>query len=722
MKRIAGDFAVNYLYGADFDNPIALCIVESGRFKVKANYPGHFLTFWCIIENLNEEQKAAVQAAINGGPVLILAGAGTGKTTALIASIAAKVPAHTNNILAVTFTNKAANEMKSRILEAKGEKPYWRGTFHSICLKILRREKQAMGMRADFLIYGEDSQKKVLKSVFEDLNLDSNDYDPARWVEIISFYKDTGKKNKNRKFDEILVAYNAELARLNAVDFADIINHTNNMLIEHPGILAKYQELFKYIFVDEFQDTNAPQYTLLKLLSAKHKNICCVGDDDQSIYSWRGAQIGNILNFEKDFNDAKIFRLTQNYRSTGHILNAANSLIKNNRGRLGKDLWSGLGNGQKIQIVNFYSDLEEASSIADVIENDKVRKKSEFAILIRNGSLSKKFEDEFISRQIPYRLIGAQKFYDRMEIQDAIAYLRLLVYRFDDLSLLRIISKPRRGLGERAINDLRLHSAQTGQPLFESLREIQLKPKQRLAADEFTRTFDFNWAGTSPCDAASQLLENSGYLKMWQESKDDNAEDRIKNVYELINGTISKYDSLDDFLENASLMVADDGPDDSQPEQQDAVNIMTIHAAKGLEFESVFLPAWEEGIFPNDKKGDDIEEERRLAYVAITRAKRRCVISNTVSRMLFGQWQYNPPSRFIGEIADEFKDERRKEKEEIKKASSVIRRSSSLIGQLVTHEELGNGVVIEQNEDILTVAFKDKGIKKVAKQFLVTGN
>ncbi len=677
-----------------------------------------------MLENLNIEQRKAVEAAAAGGPVLILAGAGTGKTTALVALISVLIPARPYEILAVTFTNKSANEMKSRIMKAKGENLYWCGTFHSICLKILRREKKAMQMRSDFLVFGEDEQKKVLKSVFANLGLDSTNYDPGAWVDKISFYKDTGKKEKDEKFDTIISAYNDELARLNAVDFADIINHTNNLLIENPAILQYYQNLFKYILVDEFQDTNAPQYTLLRLLSAMHKNICCVGDDDQSIYSWRGAQIRNILNFEKDFTDAKIFRLTQNYRSTSHILSAANSLIKKNMGRLGKDLWSGLGDGQKVQVVTFYSDFEEANVIANAIENDKDAKKSDFAILIRNGSLSKKFEDEFIARQIPYKLIGAQKFYDRQEIQDTIAYLRLLVYRFDDLSLLRVLGRPRRGLGDIVVAQLKLQSGQTGQPLFESLREIKLKPKQRAGADDFINAFDFDWKSMTPADAALKLIEDSGYLKMWQESKDDNATDRIKNIYELINSTIVKYDSLDEFLENASLMVADDAISDKPVEQSDAVSIMTIHAAKGLEFDNVFLPAWEEGIFPNQQKSDDMEEERRLAYVAITRARRRLVITNAMSRLIFGKREYNPSSRFINEIATDFvefpqsKPAASYKEDKIKKSLPSYIKSDSCVGKLVNHTELGSGVVIEQDGDILTIAFKNKGIKKVAKQFV----
>ncbi|MDR2685891.1 MAG: UvrD-helicase domain-containing protein [Rickettsiales bacterium] len=685
-----------------------------------------------FLESLNEEQRNAVKVVKDGGAVLILAGAGTGKTTTLIAAIFTIFPDTWMDILAVTFTNKAANELKSRIFQKTGKSPYWCGTFHSVCLKILRKEKQNLGLRSDFLVFGEDDQKKVLKSVFTEMKLESKDYDPGNWIEAISFYKDTGrKKNQSDKFDEILHKYNEELKRLNALDFADIINHTNDLFNERPAVLKHYQDKFKYILVDEYQDTNVPQHTLLKKLADGHKNICCVGDDDQSIYSWRGAHYANILNFEKDFPGAKIFRLTQNYRSTGHILNAANSLIKNNIDRHGnKDLWSGLGDGRKVKIVRFYSDLEECSAIVSAIENDESTKKSATAILIRNGSLSRKFEEEFIQRRIPYKLVGAQKFYDRMEIQDTIAYLRLLVHRFDDMAFLRIIAKPRRGLGDKVIDELKLHSLRTGKTLFEALREISLKPKQRDAAKEFINAFNFDFAAMPPAVAALKLIETCGYVKMWRESKDDNAEDRIKNIYELINSTISKYSSMEEFLENASLMVADDGADFQPDEEKDAVNIMTIHAAKGLEFQNVFLPAWENGIFPKERAADDsLEEERRLAYVAITRAKRNCAISYTASRFLFGQKQNNSPSIFIDEIDDKFVEKvgfgyqhnsppRWRGGGEAARVVERKQETPTLFGKLVSHTELGKGVVIELSGDTATIAFRDAGIKKVKIEFL----
>jgi DNA helicase-2/ATP-dependent DNA helicase PcrA len=667
-----------------------------------------------LLENLNTEQRAAVDAAIRGGPVLVLAGAGTGKTTTLIALLAV---INYPDVLAITFTNKAANEIKERIIRTTGRGLYWCGTFHSVCLKILRREKQALGQRSDFIVFGEDDQKKVLKTVFAELNLDKDDYDPANWIEAIAFYKDTGTRRINKdNFDIILDAYNAELTRLNAVDFADIINHTIALLKSNPAILNFYQDKFRHILVDEFQDTNAPQYELLRLLSDKHKNIICVGDDDQSIYSWRGAQIRNILNFEKDFPGAKIITLTKNYRSTRNILNAANSLIRHNRGRLGKDLTTDADDGDKVKVVEFASGDLEAAAIASAIE--RADKKRDFAILIRNGSLSAKFEKEFNMRRIPYKLVGAQKFYDRMEIQDAVAYMRLLAHRFDDMAFLRIISRPRRGLGDAAITELRRYAATHNKSLFDSLKEIQLKTKQRQSADEFIKAFDFAWAKMTPDSAAQELLENSGYIKMWQESKDENADERLQNIYELINGTIANFDSIESFLENASLMIADD---EAPVDDADAVPIMTIHAAKGLEFDNVFLPAWEEGIFPNEKKNsDDIEEERRLAYVAITRARKNVMISYAMTRFIYGKEQYNPMSRFVGEISDEYKDTGIKEAPPRHRVNNFysLNKKPSMVGQLVNHNELGSGVVIEDGGDILTVAFKNKGIKKIAKRFL----
>jgi len=670
---------------------------------------------------LNDEQTRAVQTT--DGAVLVLSGAGTGKTTVLIeraAYIINNALAKPWEVLAVTFTNKAANEMKER-LRSRGIEvpPTVAGTFHSIALRILRYNSAAAGLRNDFLIFGEDEQKAVLKTVITNLNLDIKNYPPADWVDKISAIKDKGLgHNPSAHIKKIYDAYNAELARLGAVDFGDLILKTLELFAQHPEILEKYQHQFKYVMVDEYQDTNAAQYQLIRMLAGGHGNICCVGDDDQSIYSWRGAEIKNILNFTSEYPGAEIIRLETNYRSTGNILAAANSLIRHNRGRLGKDLRPAPSTnaGDKIKIRVYDSDLSESREIASAINPDNYKNT---AILIRAGSLSRKIEEALAARHIPYRLVGATKFYDRMEIRDAIAYIRLLVYPFDDLSFLRIISKPRRGFGDKAIGALRA----TGKNLMDALRDAKLPGKQRNAADEFLSAFDFDWNGMPTATSATQLLENSKYMNIWRESKELDAPDRLQNINELITGVIAKYDSLHEFLEHAALMMTDD---DQQNNSADAVSIMTMHAAKGLEFDTVFLPAWEQGIFPNQMAIDDgnIEEERRLAYVAITRARKHCTISRATSRMVFGKFQNNIPSQFIGEIDPEFKEEPHRINYE-PAARQIIKprasRPATMVGQLVGHEDLGTGVVIADiaGDDIVTVAFKDKGIKKVARKFLI---
>ena len=685
-----------------------------------------------MLENLNAEQKDAVETT--DGALLVLAGAGTGKTRVLttrIAYILNRELAKPWQILALTFTNKAANEMKSRLSDLSDGSWYsgdiWCGTFHSICLRILRSNAERAGLRHDFIIYGEDDQKAVIKSL-----LSSTTKTPGDYVEEFSSVKDKGLialKNNDKLFN----AYNAELARLNAVDFGDIILKVLELFDKNPDILSRYQNQFKYILVDEFQDTNNAQMEFLGMLTHgfENPNICCVGDDDQSIYSWRGAEIKHILNFNKTFGDAKIIRLETNYRSTANILGAANSLIRHNNGRLGKDLHvpNADGAGEPVYVLTLPSDRDEARIIADAIVRDDASDFSKYALLIRAGSLSRIFEEEFASRGIPYRLIGATKFYDRMEIRDVIAYLRLLVYPFDDISFLRVIAKPRRGFGDKAIEKLRA----SGANLMSGLRSAALATKLRAAGDEFLSAFDFDWASMSPRDAAKTLLEKSGYMKMWAESKDTDASDRIANIRELLTSVISKYDNLPEFLEQAALMMTDDNDATDDANNKNTVSIMTIHAAKGLEFDTVFLPAWEEGIFPNDKAINEgaIEEERRLAYVAITRAMRRCIISNSMSRMIFGSRQYNSPSRFITEMDNSFLDFQGGAPRTYSSYANISRsyetapkpqpqKIVSMVGKLVSHSELGSGVVIEDAGAILTVAFKTKGIKKVAKDFIKT--
>ena len=705
-----------------------------------------------MLENLNPEQKKAVETT--DGPLLVLSGAGTGKTRVLttrVAYILNNSLAFPWQVLALTFTNKAANEMKSRLaMFSDGASWYagdvWCGTFHSICLRILRANADAAGLRHDFLIYGEDEQKMVLKNVLAEMGMDIKDFNPADWVERISAIKDKGLHPTENISDialKILNAYNTELSRLGAVDFGDIILRVLQLFDAFPDILARYQRQFKYIMVDEFQDTNIAQMQFLQMLTrgVENPNICCVGDDDQSIYSWRGAEIKNILNFERTFPNAQIIRLETNYRSTPNILGAANSLIRHNTGRLGKDLHTApdAPAGEPVYVLTVPSDFDEAHLVSDII----MRKSDDepyanYAILIRAGSLSRLFEEDFTTRGIPYKLIGATKFYDRAEIRDAIAYLRLMVYPFDDISFARVIGKPRRGFGPSAIAKLRA----AGANLMDGLHNAQLSGKQRIAADAFLSAFDFDWQSMAPTDAAQKLLDNAGYIQMWRESHDADAADRLDNIRELITNVIAKYDTLPEFLEHAALMMTDDNDSDDAAPTADAVSVMTIHAAKGLEFDTVFLPAWEEGIFPNDMavQSGGLEEERRLAYVAITRARRRAIIINAMSRMVFGNRQYNSPSRFITEMDNQFLDFQggapraygsygyggtvntyarpRGASYTVSKPRRAQQEQKKIVGRLVTHAEMGSGVVIEDNGDILTIAFKTRGIKKVARQFI----
>lgn len=707
-----------------------------------------------LLENLNAKQHDAVTTT--DGALLVLAGAGTGKTRVLTTRIAYILNiglCKPWNILALTFTNKAANEMKNRLATMSSGAWYagdiWCGTFHSICLRILRANTAAAGLQPNFLIYGEDDQKAVIKSILAGATTTKQ---PADYVEEFSMIKDKGLSAYQNK-DKLFNAYNAELTRLNAVDFGDIILRVLKMFENSPDILARYQNQFKYILVDEFQDTNNAQMELLRMLTdykgteefqqmscnmshvscfttnIREPNICCVGDDDQSIYSWRGAEIKNILNFQKTYPNAKIIRLETNYRSTANILGAANSLIRRNQERLGKDLHnvSDSGLGEPVYVLTLPSDYDEARIISEYIIREDNPNFSKFAVLIRTGTLSRLFEEAFATRGIPYKLIGATKFYDRAEIRDAIAYLRLLVYPFDDISFLRVIGKPRRGFGDAAIAKIRA----CGPNLITGLRNATLSAKQRTAADEFLSAFDFDWESISPRDAAQKLLERTGYIKMWQDSKDSDAPDRLANIRELINGVISKYDTISEFLEQAALMMTDDNDSEITG---NVVSIMTIHAAKGLEFDTVFLPAWEEGIFPNERTISEgaLEEERRLAYVAITRARRVCVITNAMSRMMFGSRTYNSPSRFITEIDNRYLDFQggtprarpayyktapRSYDAPTKSCPAPIQ-NNTLKGKFVSHTELGSGVVIEDDGNILTVAFKNKGIKKVARQFV----
>lgn len=686
-----------------------------------------------MLGNLNPEQKKAVETT--DGPLLVLSGAGTGKTRVLVTRVAyilANNLAAPWQILALTFTNKAANEMKNRITDmlsgADGfyARDLWCGTFHSICLRILRANAARAGLRPDFIIFGEDDQKAVLKNVFAGMSADPKEFDAADWVEKISNIKDRGRgeyADVGPRTKQILDNYNAELRRLGAVDFGDIILMVIDLFENNPDVREKYARQFKYIMVDEFQDTNAAQMQFIKLLTRDiaMPNICCVGDDDQSIYSWRGAEIKNILEFDKTFPGAEIIRLETNYRSTGNILGAANSLIRHNNGRLGKDLRPAdeKNMGEPVYVLTVPSNFDEVKLIADTIMRYANGRYSDFAVLIRTGSLSRGFEETFAEYHIPYRLIGTTKFYDRMEIRDVIAYVRLMVHPTDDVSFARIIARPRRGFGPSAIAKMRA----MGTCLMNGMANAHFGGKQGIMANEFLSVFDFDWQSMSPRDAVTKLLENAGYMKYWRESHDPDAEERLSNIRELITNVVATYDSLPEFLEHAALMTTDDNDNDVNDDAS-AVRIMTIHAAKGLEFDTVFLPAWEDGIFPNDKaiKEGGMEEERRLAYVAITRARRRAIITNTMSRVIFGSRQYYSPARFITEMDSRYLDFGGRAPQYNPTPRTYIPRTNpvreTLVGKLVSHAELGRGVVIEEHDDILTIAFNRAGIKRVARKFI----
>ena len=686
-----------------------------------------------MLENLNPEQKKAVETT--EGPLLVLSGAGTGKTRVLVTRVAyilANNLATPWQILALTFTNKAANEMKTRIADMlSGDNDFysrdlWCGTFHSICLRILRANVMHTGLKPDFIIFGEDDQRAVLKNVFADMGLNNKEFDATDWVEKISNIKDRGRVENldiGARTKQILDDYNAELRRQGAIDFGDIILLVLELFEKNPEVRQKYSRQFEYIMVDEFQDTNAAQMQLLKMLTRdiESPNICCVGDDDQSIYSWRGAEIKNILEFEKTFPGAKIIRLETNYRSTGNILGAANSLIRNNDGRLGKDLRPAdeKNMGEPVYVLTVPSNFDEVKLIADTILRYANGRYGDYAVLIRTGSLSRGFEETFAESHIPYRLIGTTKFYDRMEIRDVIAYIRLLVHPTDDVSFARVMTRPRRGFGPSAI--AKMHAA--GANLMDGLRNAGFGGKQGIVAKEFLSVFDFDWKSMSPKDAVTKILDNSGYMKYWNESKDADATERLSNIRELITNVIANYDTLPEFLEHAALMTTDEN-DYEDGNDTSAVNIMTIHAAKGLEFDTVFLPAWEDGIFPNDKsiKEGGMEEERRLAYVAITRARRRVIITNTMSRVIFGSRQFYPPARFIGEMDGRYLDFGGRSPRYITPRQTYQPRikisRATLVGKLVMHREMGRGVVIEDNENTLTIAFNKTGIKKVARDFV----
>ena len=634
------------------------------------------------LDELNSAQRDAVEAL--DGPVLMLAGAGTGKTRALTTRIAHLLytgKARPNEILAVTFSNKAAREMKDRVQQLLGEVVEgmpWLGTFHSVSAKLLRRHAELAGLKSNFTILDTDDQVRLMKQLLVAANISEKRWPPRSLAHIIDSWKNralTPEKVPAAEascFDgqglKLYEQYQKRLKELNAVDFGDLLLHVQNIFQDNNDVLEKYRRWFAYILVDEYQDTNVAQYLWLRLLAGGHSNICCVGDDDQSIYGWRGAEVENILRFEKDFKGALVVRLEQNYRSTPHILAAASGVISANRTRLGKTLFTSLSDGEKVRLIGHWDGEEEARWIGDEIEAMQAGRPGqrrfdldEMAILVRAGHQMREFEDRFLTIGLPYRVIGGLRFYERMEIRDAMAYFRVACSPDDDLAFERIMNKPKRGVGDKAQQAIQQLARAKGIPLLEGARLAAasggIGGKARMEVGELVRQFD-RWhdhaldGEFSHIELARQILDESGYTEMWQNEKTPEAPGRLENLKELVE-VLEEFENLQGLLEHASLVM-----DQRTDSDVSAVSIMTLHAAKGLEFPAVFLPGWEDGLFPSQRSMDEVgikglEEERRLAYVGITRAKELCTISFAANRRVHGRWQSAMPSRFVDELPDE---------------------------------------------------------------------
>ncbi len=763
------------------------------------------------LDELNPAQRDAVERL--DGPVLMLAGAGTGKTKALTARIAHLLStgrARPNEILSVTFTNKAAREMKNRVgrlLGQPAEGMPWLGTFHSICVKLLRRHAELVDLKSNFTILDTDDQLRLLKQLIQAANIDDKRW-PARMLAgIIDDWKnraltpdkvpaaDAGAYN--HKGLEIYAQYQTRLRELNAVDFGDLLLHMVTIFQTHQDVLEQYQRWFRYILVDEYQDTNVAQYLWLRLLAGAHKNICCVGDDDQSIYGWRGAEVGNILRFEKDFPGAYVVRLEQNYRSTPHILAAASNVIRGNESRLGKELWTDAQDGEKVRLIGHWDGEEEARWIGEEIDamqggtrGARPFNLDEIAILVRASHQMRAFEDRFLTIGLPYKVIGGPRFYERMEIRDAMAYFRLVVSPGDDLAFERIVNTPKRGLGDKAQQTIQMTARENGVSLVDGARiavdnglikgkggkalcelidglarwnAMTRGPKIEVdddsVIDDGTAPMRFGEPEVSHIELAQIILDESGYTAHWQNEKTPEAPGRLENLKELVN-QLDNFENLQGFLEHVSLVM------DNEKESDGAkVSIMTLHAAKGLEFPAVFLPGWEDGLFPSQRSMDEsgikgLEEERRLAYVGITRAEEICTISFAANRRVFGQWQNAMPSRFIDELPEDHVEvltppglygggqptagietraaeanvynspgwrrlqarqgqygmsQPRESRNTVIDATAV---ASFTLGERVFHQKFGYGAVIGIEGDKVEVDFEKAGLKKVVSRFL----
>lgn len=743
---------------------------------------------------LNVPQRDAVLTT--EGPVLMLAGAGTGKTAALTARLAHLVAmrlAWPSEILCVTFTNKASREMRERVGRHIGdavEGMPWLGTFHSICAKMLRRHAEQVGLQSNYTIIDTDDQLRLLKQLIKQNDLDEKRWPARQLAGLIDRWKNRGlnpgdldaaenESYANGLGSKFYKLYQDRLKELNACDFGDLLLHMLNIFRTDREVLAQYQKRFKYILVDEYQDTNAVQYLWLRLLAQERKNICVVGDDDQSIYSWRGAEVANILRFEKDFPGAKVIKLEQNYRSTPQILAAASGLINANSERLGKTLWTELEHGEKVRVIGVWDGPEEARRVGEEVERLEREGASldDVAILVRAQYQTREFEDRFIQIGLNYRIIGGFRFYERAEIRDALAYLRVIAQPQDDLAFERIYNQPKRGLGAKTLEKMHQHSRRTGMPL--AAASLQLADSDELpkrAANIIAglmRQF-MAWRElserSSPAELLRTVMDDNGYNTMLENERSAESAGRLENLSELARA-MEEYETLGDFLEHVALVMDSDANRD-----EERLTIMTMHGAKGLEFNHVFLPGWEEGVFPSQRSLDEgglasLEEERRLAYVAITRAKRRCTILHAANRRIYGQWTSSIPSRFVEELPDDYvesettmtggaslwranfsesedpfahltgsrpdrseargpgwqraltagydtKQVRIKEPSRSAASFAAKPRSDVTIGSRVFHDKFGYGFVMDQEGNKLEIEFEISGTKRVIDSFV----
>jgi DNA helicase-2/ATP-dependent DNA helicase PcrA len=722
------------------------------------------------LARLHPEQREAVETV--DGPLLVLAGAGTGKTRVLttrFAHILLTGRAFPGQVLAVTFTNKAAREMRERVGAILGRpaEGLWLGTFHALCARMLRRHAPQVGLSGNFTILDTDDQLRLLKQVMEAERIDTKRWAPPALMAVIQRWKDRGltpdriTPSEDTDFAAgraraLYAAYQGRLRALNAADFGDLLLHMAELLRTQPEILQQYHRMFRYILVDEYQDTNLIQYLWLRLLAQSHRNICCVGDDDQSIYSWRGAEVENILRFEKDFPGAKIIRLESNYRSTAPILAAASGLIAHNEGRLGKTLRPGRADaqhGEKVTVVALWDSDEEARMVGDRIE--ALRRDghplSEIAILVRAGFQTRAFEERLILIGVPYRVVGGLRFYERQEIRDAVAYMRAAVQPADDLAFERIVNVPRRGVGEAALRSMHEAARADGIPLAAAAAKLiatgGLRGKVKEQVGELLRGL-VRWKQQAESEghvlAVATMLDESGYTTMWQQDKSPEAPGRLDNLKELVRA-LADFETLAGFLDHVSLVMEND-----EDANGDRVNLMTLHGAKGLEFDTVFLPGWEEGLFPNQRALDEgglksLEEERRLAYVGLTRARRRAIVSHAANRRIYANWQTSIPSRFVDELPEDQVERagsaalardarvaaattfsgqfplvarRTRTMEAWEQPARPARADAIPVGARVFHQKFGYGVVKAADEDKLDVAFDKAGEKRVLDRFL----